>query len=229
MDSHECRIHDRLEEARSRVDASVITGTVLLDSDDLMDSRAQQRAEELLTNSAILDVARAGRSFEPVEGDGGTHASKLFMRSEPDGSMLVAIFNYDRSQAAEIKADLARFRLDVLRVDGVQISFGWESSVGMKDALILHVSEAKTLVLRLAKERVRRMFGSYDSRALRSGLGFGYSANRRPFKEILSTLLQKMAAVTILVAPLRFLATDRRVAPVTIGDCYRFGPRNVVF
>ena len=36
-----------LKEARSRVDASIITGTVLLDSDDLIDPRAQQRAEEI--------------------------------------------------------------------------------------------------------------------------------------------------------------------------------------
>ena len=74
---------------------------VLLDSDDLIEPRAQQRAKELLTSSAILDVAREGRSFQPVEGDGGTRASKLFTRTEPDGSMLVAAFNYDGSHPAD--------------------------------------------------------------------------------------------------------------------------------
>jgi alpha-galactosidase len=140
-----------LEEARSRVDASIITGTVLLDSDDLMDPRAQQRAEELLTNSAILDVARAGRSFQPVEGDGGTHASRLFTRSEPDGSMLVTAFNYDGSHPAEIKADLAR-----LGLDGSQAYRATDLWTGatreVRKALDVSLSPAQSMVLRLAKE-----------------------------------------------------------------------------
>ena len=101
-----------IEEARSRVDASVIAGTVLLDSDDLMDPRAQERAKELLTNTAILDVAREGRSFRPVEGAAGTGAARVFTRSEPDGSLLVAMFNYSDSADKDIHVSLARLGLD---------------------------------------------------------------------------------------------------------------------
>lgn len=104
-----------IEEARSRVDASVITGTVLLDSDDLMDPRAQQRARDLLTNAAILNVAREGRSFRPVEGDAGTHAANVFVRSEPDGSMFVAVFNYSGSEGMRVEVSLARLGLDAAK------------------------------------------------------------------------------------------------------------------
>jgi alpha-galactosidase len=138
-----------LDEARSRVDASIITGTVLLDSDDLMDPRAQQRAEELLTNAAILDVARAGRSFQPVEGDSGTHASKLFTRSDPDGSTLVAVFNYDGSHPMEFKVDLARLGLDNSRV--YRVTDLWTGTTHeTQGTLDVSLSPAQSMILRLA-------------------------------------------------------------------------------
>jgi len=140
------------EEARSRVDASIITGTVLLDSDDLIDPGAQRRAEELLTNAAILDLARAGRSFQPVEGDGGIHASKLFTRSEPDGSMLVAVFNYDRSQAAEVKVDLTRLGLDSAHV--YRATDLWNgASREVERTLEVSLPPAQSKILRLVRDQ----------------------------------------------------------------------------
>jgi hypothetical protein len=100
-----------LEEARSRVNASVISGTVLLDSDDLMDPRIQARARELLTNKAVLDVARAGRSFRPVDADSGIHAANVFVRAEGDGSIYVAAFNYSEEEPSVMRVDLARLGL----------------------------------------------------------------------------------------------------------------------
>jgi hypothetical protein len=103
------------EEARSRVNASVIAGTVLFDSDDLKEPRAQKRAKSLLTNAEILNVARAGRSFRPVEGDVGTRAANVFERSEPDGSMFVAVFNYSGSESTDVKVDLERLGMDATK------------------------------------------------------------------------------------------------------------------
>ena len=103
-----------LEEARSRMNATVISGTLLLDSDDLtgqIDPRAPQRAKELLTNKAVLDVARAGGSFRPVEGDSGIHAAPVFMRKEKDGSIYVAVFNYSEDKSTEMHVDLSRLGL----------------------------------------------------------------------------------------------------------------------
>jgi hypothetical protein len=58
-------------EARSRLNASVITGTMLLESDDLTNATAQERAVALFTNPEINALARADRLFRPVEGDTG--------------------------------------------------------------------------------------------------------------------------------------------------------------
>ena len=140
-----------IEEAQSRVDASVITGTVLLDSDDLMDPRAQQRAKDLLTNHAILDVARAGRSFQPVEGNSGFGAANLFVRSEPDGSTLVAVFNYDLSHPAEIKADLVRLGLD--GTHAYRATDLWTNAIReIKSPLDVPLGPAQSTIFRLVKE-----------------------------------------------------------------------------
>jgi alpha-galactosidase len=139
-----------LDEARTRVDASVITGTVLLDSDDLMEARAQARAKELLTNEAILNVARAGRAFRPVEGDSGEHAANIFTRTEPDGSMYVAVFNYSESKSTELKLDLARLGLsgeqayratDLWTGTSREISGSIEMPLGPAQSTILHLAK----------------------------------------------------------------------------------------
>lgn len=142
-----------IEEARSRVDASIISGTVLLDSDDLEDPRAQQRAKELLTNRAILDVARAGRSFQPVTGNSGTGASNLFRRVEADGTMFVAVFNYDRTHPAEIKVDLAKLGLD--RSANYRSTDLWTgTSSEVHQVLQVSLLPGQSSVLHLMKESV---------------------------------------------------------------------------
>jgi len=132
------------------VNATVITGTLLLNSDDLMDPRAQERAKELLTNAAILDVARAGRSFQPVEGDAGIRASKIFTRTDPDGSLLVAVFNYDGSHSAEVKADFARLGLDGSHA--YQATDLWTAKTSqVQGALVIPLSAGQSTILRLVK------------------------------------------------------------------------------
>ena len=140
-----------LEEARSRVNASVITGTLLLDSDDLTDARGQERAKELLTKAAILDVARAGRSFRPVEGDAGIKAAKVFTRDEPDGSLLIAVFNYDGGKPSEIRSDLARLGLD--GHSSYRATDLWTAATSeVRGALDVPLSPGQSTILRLVKE-----------------------------------------------------------------------------
>jgi alpha-galactosidase len=101
-----------LDEARSRMNASVIAGTLLIDSDDLLDAKAQARAQELLTNKAILDLARAGRSFRPVDAESGIHATPIFERLDSDDSIYIAAFNYSEDKPATLELDLTRIGLN---------------------------------------------------------------------------------------------------------------------
>ncbi|HEY9128021.1 MAG TPA: hypothetical protein VIM62_12890 [Acidobacteriaceae bacterium] len=104
-----------LDEARSRMNASVIAGTLLIDSDDLLDPKDQERARELLTNKAVLDLARAGRSFRPVEAESGIHAAPIFERRDADGGVYIAAFNYSEDKPATLELDLTRVGLDATK------------------------------------------------------------------------------------------------------------------
>lgn len=94
-----------LAEARSRLLASVISGTVLLLSDDYRNSDAVSRTEALLTRE-YLDVARCGRVFLPVECSQGTAASRFFCRDDGDRVYLAA-FHYGEEDTV-LELPLAR-------------------------------------------------------------------------------------------------------------------------
>jgi alpha-galactosidase len=143
-----------LEEARSRMNATVISGTLLLDSDDLtgqIDPRAPQRAKELLTNKAVLDVARAGRSFRPVEGDSGIHAAPIFMRTEKDGSVYVAVFNYSEDKPTTLHVDLSRLGLNATQTYRMTDLWTDEIQEAVKD-LKLSLTPAQSRLLHFTPE-----------------------------------------------------------------------------
>jgi len=102
-------------EGRSRLNASVISGTMLLISDDLTDAPARERAARLLANREVFALARAGRPFRPVEGDTGSAAADTFVRRDGDAAsrvFYVALFNHDREKPRTAALDLARLGLD---------------------------------------------------------------------------------------------------------------------
>lgn len=98
-----------LEEARTRLNASIIAGTMLIDSDDLTDPAALQRAAQLLTNAKIN--ALTGHTFRPVEADGSDRAADCFICRESDQIVDVAFFNFDSQKACSRRIDLQRLGL----------------------------------------------------------------------------------------------------------------------
>jgi hypothetical protein len=99
-----------LNEARSRVTASAITG-MFLDSDRLAEnSTAQQRAQDLLTRPEILAVARLGKTFRPVENDTGDRAADAFVLRNKS-VFYFAVFNYQQESVVK-SVDLARAGLN---------------------------------------------------------------------------------------------------------------------
>lgn len=83
-------------EAQSRLNASVIAGTVLLLSDDYRNPEAALRTEKLL-NPKLLEIAKTGTTFIPVETATADRASRMFVRD--DGNLFyLAVFNYTREE-----------------------------------------------------------------------------------------------------------------------------------
>jgi len=139
-----------LNVARSRVNSCVIAGTVLLDSDDLTDPGAQNRVVSLLTNPAILNVARAGRTFRPVEGDTGDRAADVFTRRDPDGRFYVAVFNFDGQKAQTISLDLARLGLSANRTYRA-LDLWTGKSVEARGQLSIDLAPGDSTILRITR------------------------------------------------------------------------------
>lgn len=79
------------EEAKTRLYASVIAGTVLLLSDDYQNPEAVARTAKLLTPK-LMDIARRGETFLPIETATLDRASRIFIRD--DGEIFyLAVFN----------------------------------------------------------------------------------------------------------------------------------------
>ncbi|HWD18347.1 MAG TPA: carbohydrate-binding protein [Verrucomicrobiae bacterium] len=86
-------------EQQSRLISGAVTG-VFLDGDDLTTSAGEQGADACLTNAALNEVARDGRTFTPVEGNSGSAAANIFVRQ--DGSAWrLAVFNFTASPLSQ--------------------------------------------------------------------------------------------------------------------------------
>jgi hypothetical protein len=95
-----------LGENKARLTSSLITGSLTIGDDYSTSGQWQNRAKSLLQNQDLLDIARNGKAFTPVEGDLTQSASNLFVKKIGD-SYYVAVLNYS-SDAKSIDVDLAR-------------------------------------------------------------------------------------------------------------------------
>jgi alpha-galactosidase len=100
-------------EGRSRLTASVIAGTVLLLGDDFRKEEAAARAKAWLSNKDIMDVARLGKTFRPIEGDLGKQSCDTFvLESSEENAFYIAVFNYDVTKSAPKSLSLERAGLN---------------------------------------------------------------------------------------------------------------------
>lgn len=137
-------------ENQSRLINCAIAGTVFLNSDDLASAAEQNLARTCLTNANINDVARAGVSFRPIEGNTGTNAADVFARQ--DGTTwYVAVFNYT---ASSTNKNLSLARLGIsgtytatdLWSDNFSVVTGasWNVSLGARQAKVFRLVSTAT-------------------------------------------------------------------------------------
>ncbi len=107
-------------------------------------------AQTCLTNAAIDEVARAGVSFLPVEGNTGTNAADTFVRQ--DGSTwYVAVFNYTTSAAikslklARLGISGAYTAVDLWSGTSVTVSgTTWNVNLGAQQAKLFRLGSGAT-------------------------------------------------------------------------------------
>ncbi|MEK3984211.1 alpha-galactosidase [Paenibacillus sp. FSL K6-3166] len=136
-------------EGRSRLTASVIAGTVLLLGDDFRKEEAATRAKAWLGNKEIMNIARLGKTFRPVEGDLGKQASNAFVLEDAEDNVFyLAVFNYDAANSAHKSISLERAGLN--SQVAYQLLDLWEGTQGQAAgelAVMLEPAESKIFKL----------------------------------------------------------------------------------
>jgi alpha-galactosidase len=140
-------------EGRSRLTASVIAGTVLLLGDDFRNEEAAWRAKAWLQNREVMDLARLGKTFMPVEGNYGDKASDTFVLLHPDDDQIVylAVFNFDAVQSVAKSVALERAGVDPRQ--RYVVSDLWEGTESeVQDKLTVHLVPAESKIFKLNKK-----------------------------------------------------------------------------
>lgn len=85
-------------ESISRMTATVISGGMLFSGDDLTKPEARARVEKLFTNREVIDLAKKGLAFRPIDGHTATTAGDQFVWIDSKGrNGYLAIFNYGKT------------------------------------------------------------------------------------------------------------------------------------
>ena len=135
-------------EAQSRLISGAVTG-LMLDGDDLTAATGQSAARLYLTNAAINDVARAGRTFRSIEGNTGTSAGDQFVRQD-GATWLIAAFNYSSNSPAAKVINLTRAGLPAGTYQAVNLWDGTTTTVSSSLSVSLNAAQAKLFRLSLA-------------------------------------------------------------------------------
>ncbi|WP_263376940.1 alpha-galactosidase [Granulicella aggregans] len=97
-----------VDEGKSRLLSTVISGGMILDSSQLADDpEGQALAKDVYNNRAWMKIAAEGKTFLPVEGNTGDQGANVFYRPTLHGAY-VAIFNFDEKKKQKVSVSLAR-------------------------------------------------------------------------------------------------------------------------
>lgn len=131
-------------ENRARITSSVITGLFITGDDFSADTMAISRARRFLTNPDINGIA-TGRSFRPLLAD-DDRAEQTFIRQEPDGSVMVAAFNYG-DEPRLLAFDHRLMGLDAETIYTVEEL--WEhQSLSLHDPIVIPAKDVRVYRLR---------------------------------------------------------------------------------
>ncbi|MCF0064605.1 T9SS type A sorting domain-containing protein [Dyadobacter sp. LJ419] len=93
-------------ENRARLASSIVTGTIITGDDYATDGAWKAVSQTLLQNADLLNLAKDGKAFRPVEGNTGWDPNALFVKTIGVNHYL-AVFNYG-TEAKAFSIDLAR-------------------------------------------------------------------------------------------------------------------------
>ncbi|KRF43793.1 alpha-galactosidase [Paenibacillus sp. Soil787] len=136
-----------VQEGRSRLNASLIAGTVLLMGDDFRKEEARTRAEDWLTRPELLKIAKTGKSFIPLEGNTDAASADIFFQMA-DEDCLIAVFNYNKDEVVEKRISMER--LGQSQNSAYELHDLWEETANQSSGDIsVRLEPAESKILKL--------------------------------------------------------------------------------
>lgn len=132
-------------EAKARYSTGVISGGIMLLSDDFDDPKARERAKKYACNNEINDLVRSRTAFRPVDFNNGS-ASHTFT-AEINGSQYLAVFTW-QSYGEHIEVCLDRAGLEKGRYRDLWTGKTFDGTAGK---IIWDTEGCDALILRLEK------------------------------------------------------------------------------
>ena len=131
---------------RVRLASGVVSGTLMLDGDDLSSPDGQSAALANLMNPRLNAVARIGKAFRPLEAQSGASATDV-LTMDNAGVHYIAAFNYSGSAAVKV-VDLSRAGLNPQQTYSVvDLETGTQSTATGNLSISLQGTDAKVVAL----------------------------------------------------------------------------------
>ena len=114
-------------ESKARVISGVVTGGSFLAGDNFVNpakdvEKARDRFDELLNNSALIDVLKIGKPFQPIVDKTGTYSAEKYVLYDESGTY-VALFNFDRLLTKNFVFKVGEGSAAVNLLDGSQVEY----------------------------------------------------------------------------------------------------------
>ena len=134
-------------ENRARLASGVINGTIFTGDDFSVPGQWSERARILLQNQDVLEVAKDGVAFRPVDGHSESGASEIFVK-EAEGIYDVIVVNYEDAKTFNLDFD----RLGIQGTDyGVRELFSGEEKSYNGSSISIDVPSRDAVILRFSK------------------------------------------------------------------------------
>ncbi len=134
-------------ENRARLASGVINGTIFSGDDFSVTGQWSERARILLQNEDVLEVAKDGVAFRPVDGHSESGASEIFVK-ESEGVYDVIVVNYEHAKTFNLNFE----RLGIQGTDyGVKELFSGEEKSYNGSSISIDIPSRDAVILRFSK------------------------------------------------------------------------------
>lgn len=137
------------QEARTRYNSAVITGTLMLLSDSYKSEAMKDLTRKIVSNTEVNKIAKMGKAFRPVEGNTGQWATEAYTL-ETDDAFYIAVFNFEDLANKTVKVNLKRAGLEENKE--YTATDLWENTVStIKDELSIDLLPSQSTIFKIEK------------------------------------------------------------------------------